>query len=162
MCKKLSCAGGNCSCVDTDDWLCPGWELVPPPSPPPLLSPPSLRPPEASRAEAPLPRQAGSSSSSAPSERPALDGVVAATAVLAVLFAAGCVVWQYRRAQLHAEHGVELHDVPEPELPRRKRFAARFASEDAGTSDDPPKSPAERGRSEKTKLNAKPGELELD
>lgn len=71
-------------------------------------------------------------------------------------------MWQYRRAQLHAEHGVELHDVPDSELPRRKRFAARLASEDVGPSDDSPKSPAERGRSEKAKLNAKAGELELD
>ena len=162
MCKPLSCNGGNCSCIDSDDWLCPGWELLPPPAPPPLLSPPSLRPPEASRAGAPLPRQAGSSPGSAPSESPALDGIVATAAVLAMLFAAGGVMWQYRRAQLHAEHGVELHDVPDSELPRRKRFAARLASEDVGPSDDSPKSPAERGRSEKAKLNAKAGELELD
>ena len=163
MCKPLSCHGGNCSCVDTDAWLCPGWELVPPPSPPAVSPPPALLPPDTRGAETPLPRQAGYSPSPAPPASPALDGVVAAAAVLAMLLAAGGVLWQCRRARLHAEHGVELHDVPEPKPPRRKRFAARLASDDACASDDPP---AERGstggRSETAKLNAMSGELELD
>lgn len=151
MCKPLHCTGDNCSCVDDETWLCPGWEerfLPSPPPPPP--SPPSPRPPD----EASTP-QAAPQPSSAPPESPALVGVVATAAVLAVLCSTGGVMWWCRRDRLRAAHGVELEEVQEPESPKRKRFAARLAPEDAGTGDDPCNGPAERGGSETTKLNAR-------
>ena len=176
MCKPLRCTGDSCTCVDDENWLCPGWEkrLAPKPPPLPSPSPRAAEPPAPPSPSQPVPDTSAAALSSdtgldpSPTPSPALVGVAVTFAVLAVLCSAS-IVWRCRRVRLRATRGVELREPREPKPQKWKRGGktavqqsedACFASEEAGDRPDEGATPV-RGRAVETATLNIPS-LELD